>query len=175
MESKKTKKMMKDLISYLLIVLSVIIIRLFLFDHVRVDWPSIYITLSYKEILILNKIKYRTTDIKRYDVVVARVDNTKIIKRVIGLPGETVYCKNNQIYVNGKKIDNSFASSKTDDFSIEDIGFTKIPGDRYFVLGDNREVSLDSRYTEIGLIPKNNIIGKADIIIWPFNKVGTVK
>lgn len=173
--SVNKKSIFKDIISYLLIILLVIFIRLFLFDPVKVDGPSMDTTLSDGEVLILNKIKYKSNDIKRFDIVVAKADNTRIIKRVIGLPGDTIYCKDNEIYVNGKKIDNSFASTKTDDFKLEDIGFTKIPGDKYFLLGDNRKVSLDSRYNEIGLVSKDNIVGKAEIIVWPFNKIGKVE
>ena len=173
--SVNKKSIFKDIISYLLIILLVIFIRLFLFDPVKVDGPSMDTTLSDGEVLILNKIKYKSNDIKRFDIVVAKADNTRIIKRVIGLPGDTIYCKDNEIYVNGKKIDNSFASTKTDDFKLEDIGFTKIPGDKYFLLGDNRKVSLDSRYNEIGLVSKDNIGGKAEIIVWPFNKIGKVE
>lgn len=173
--SVNKKNIIKEILNYLLIILLVVFIRLFLFDPVKVDGPSMNTTLSDGEVLILNKIKYKTEEIKRFDIVVAKADNTRIIKRVIGLPGDTIYCKDNEIYVNGKKIDNSFASTKTDDFKLEDIGFTKIPGDKYFLLGDNRKVSLDSRYNEIGLVSKDNIVGKAEIIVWPFNKIGKVE
>ena len=173
--SVNKKNIIKEILNYLLIILLVVFIRLFLFDPAKVDGPSMNTTLSDGEVLILNKIRYKTEEIKRFDIVVAKADNTRIIKRVIGLPGDTIYCKDNEIYVNGKKIDNSFASTKTDDFKLEDIGFTKIPGDKYFLLGDNRKVSLDSRYNEIGLVSKDNIVGKAEIIVWPFNKIGKVE
>ena len=175
MGENKTFKFFKETGGYLLIILLVIIIRIFIFDPIRVDGPSMNTTLQDGEIVILNKIHYRKSDIKRYDVVVVKSNGKKIIKRVIGLPNETIEIKDNKVYANGKELDNSFASTETDDFSIEDIGLTKIPGDSYFVLGDNRRISLDSRYSEVGTIKKENIVGKAAFIIWPLNKIKTIK
>lgn len=177
--SEKNKSILKDIISYVLIILIVVTIRVFIFDPVRVDGPSMDNTLSDGEIIILNKFEYRKTDIKRYDIVVINLEGKKIIKRVIGLPGETIEIKNNKIYADGKELDNSFASTNTIDLGEEDfekaIGFEKIPADSYFVLGDNREVSLDSRYSEVGAIEKKQITGKASIIIWPLNKIRIIK
>lgn len=173
--SEKNKGIIKDILSYVLIIIIVITIRVFIFDPVRVDGPSMDTTLTNGEIIILNKIEYRKTDIKRYDIVVINVDGKKIIKRIIGLPNEVVEIKNNNVFINGEIIDNSFASTKTEDFSLSDIGLKKIPGDSYFVLGDNREVSMDSRYSEVGTIKKEQIIGKASIIVWPLNKIKVIK
>jgi len=173
--SEKNKGIIKEVLSYLLIILAVVAIRVFIFDPVRVDGPSMNTTLSDGEIVILNKFEYRRKDIERYDIVVIKVDGKKIIKRVIGLPNEVIEIKDNKVYADGVELDNSFASTKTGDFSIQEIGVEKIPGDSYFVLGDNREVSLDSRYNEVGFIKKEQIVGKASIIIWPINKIKIVK
>ena len=173
--SEKSKGIIKDIGGYILIIIAVIIIRVFIFDPVRVDGPSMDNTLKNGEILILNKFQYRRKDVQRYDVVVINVENKKIIKRVIGLPNEKVEIHDNKVYVDGKEIDSSYASSRSDDFSLSDIGLIKIPGDSYFVLGDNREVSLDSRYKEVGTIKKDQIVGKAVIVFWPLNKFGIVK
>jgi len=173
--SERNKNILKDIISYALIILVVVVIRVFIFDPVRVDGPSMNTTLTNGEIVILNKFEYRKKDIKRYDVVVVKVDGKQIIKRVIGLPNETIEVKNNNVYANGKKLKNSFASTKTDDFDLSQIGLKKIPADSYFVMGDNREVSLDSRYMEVGTIKKEQILGKASIIIWPLNKIKIIK
>ncbi len=173
--SERNKNILKDIISYALIILIVVVIRVFIFDPVRVDGPSMNTTLTNGEIVILNKFEYRKKDIKRYDVVVVKVDGKQIIKRVIGLPNETIEVKNNNVYANGKKLKNSFASTKTDDFDLSQIGLKKIPADSYFVMGDNREVSLDSRYMEVGTIKKEQILGKASIIIWPLNKIKIIK
>ena len=173
--SEKNKGIIKEVFSYVLIILAVVAIRVFIFDPVRVDGPSMDTTLSDGEIIILNKFEYRRKDIERYDIVVIKVDGKKIIKRVIGLPNETIEIKGNNVYADGELLDNSFASTKTDDFDLSQIGLVKIPGDSYFVLGDNRDVSLDSRYSEVGTIKKEQIVGKAAIIIWPINKIKIVK
>lgn len=171
----KTKETLKEILSYVLIIIIVILIRIFIFDPVRVDGPSMNNTLTNGQILIVNKFIYKKNDIKRYDIVVVKMDDKKIIKRVIGLPNEVIEIKNNETYANGKKLDSSFVSSKTDDFKMSEIGLEKVPGDSYLVMGDNREVSLDSRYAEVGTIKKEKILGKASIRIWPFNKIGKVK
>ena len=173
--SEKNKNIIKDIISYALIILIVVVIRVFIFDPVRVDGPSMNNTLVDGEIVILNKFEYRRTDIKRYDIVVIKVDGKQIIKRVIGLPNETIEIKDDKVYANGKELKNDCANTKTDDFDLSQIGLKKIPADSYFVLGDNREVSLDSRYTDVGTIKKDQIVGKATLIVWPFNKIKIVK
>ncbi|MBR3490568.1 MAG: signal peptidase I [Bacilli bacterium] len=167
------KPIIKDIISYVLIILAVVLIRIFIFDPVRVDGPSMDNTLKNGQVLILNKIGYKKDKIKRYDIVVADVTingkKERIVKRVIGLPNETIYAKDGKVYVNDKEVDSSFASTMTDDFSIEDNGLVKIPGDSYYIMGDNRAVSLDSR--TFGPVKEDQIVGKASIVIWPLNKI----
>ncbi len=175
MDSNKKKSIIKDIISYVLIIVIVVLIRIFIFDPVRVDGASMDNTLKDGEVLILNKIKYKKSEIERYDIVVVKLDGKRIIKRVIGLPNEVIEIKNNKVYANGVELDNSFTSSKSDDFKISEIGKVKIPGDSYFVLGDNRAVSNDSRNPLIGTIRKEQIEGKASLIIWPLNKIGVAK
>ena len=179
--SEKNKSILKDIISYALIILVVVTIRIFIFDPVRVDGPSMDTTLTNGEIVILNKFEYRKQDIERYDVVVLKItdpstkETKQIIKRVIGLPNEVIEIKDNKVYADGKELDNSFTSSKSDDFDMSKIGLKKIPGDSYLVMGDNREVSLDSRYSEVGTIKKEQIVGKASVVIWPLNKIKVIK
>ena len=187
MDKEKKKKIIKEIISYAAILLLVIVIRIFIFDPIRVDGPSMNTTLENGQILILNKLTYRRSDIQRYDIVVLDIEEnvynpdtkkdekvtSRIIKRVIGLPYETIEIKNNKVYANGKELDNSFASTETADFNMaESLGVEKIPGDCYFVLGDNRNISKDSRYPEVGIIKKDQIVGKASFRIWPLNKIG---
>lgn len=177
--NEKVKDIIKTILTYFFIILAVIIIRVFFVSPVKVDGKSMDTTLQNGEVLLLNKIVYKKSDIKRFDIVVIEDKDKFIIKRVIGLPGETVEYKNNELYINGEKVDDPYPSTTTDDFSITDNGFEKIPGDYYFVLGDNRSVSKDSRFTDVGdksgLISKKQIVGRARLIIWPFNKIGSVK
>ena len=108
-------------------------------------------------------------------VLVIDESDKAIIKRVIGLPGETVEYKDNKLYINGKETEDPYPSTETDDFSITDIGHIKVPGDCYFVMGDNRANSLDSRYPTVGVIKKSQIEGRTKLRIWPLNKIGNVK
>ena len=94
-------------------------------------------------------------------------DNEDFIKRVIGLPGETVWAKGGVVYVDGKKIDDPYAQ-KTDDFPK-----TKVPDGTLFVMGDNRGNSLDSRFG-LGYVPLDQVIGKAELIIWPPSRAGRI-
>lgn len=174
-EKGNNKEHLKTLLTYLFIILIVIVIRIFFIDPVRVDGRSMNTTLENGQIMLLNKIVYKRSDIKRFDIVVIKENNKYIVKRVIGLPGETISYKDNVLYINGSRVADPYAKTKTDDFSITDVGHTKIPGDTYFVMGDNREDSLDSRYPQVGVIKKEQILGRAKFRIWPFNKFGFVE
>ena len=95
------KKFIKDLIPYIIITLVVVLIRVFLVTPVIVSGDSMVPTLKNKQLLLLNKINYRINDIERFDIVVIRRDEKEIIKRVIGLPGETILYRSNKLYVDG--------------------------------------------------------------------------
>ena len=132
------------------------------------------------EVLILNKINYKFSKIKRFDIVVLDEtnlvpvgDEKLIIKRIIGLPGEYLEYKNNSLFVNGEEVIDNFSDDVTTDFTLQEIcNCSKIPADKYLVLGDNRDISKDSRM--IGLIDKNDIKGKTNFRIFPFNKIGKI-
>lgn len=131
-------------------------------------------TLHDKDIMILNKIVYRFNDIKRFDIVVIKKDDGQdIIKRVIGLPGDKVEYKDNKLYINGKVVKENFLHADTEDLDTEKFGSLTVPKNSYYVLGDNRKNSIDSRY--LGFIPKNEIEGRARYIIYPFKRYGEVK
>ena len=132
-------------------------------------------TLKNQDVVLLSKINYHFTSIKRFDVVSLTYADTKyLVKRVIGLPHEKITYQNNILYVNGKAIKEPFLKKTvTKDFSIQDLGYDQIPKDKYLVLGDNRENSLDSR--EIGLVSKKDILGKVLVKFWPITEFKIVK
>lgn len=135
-----------------------------------------YPTFYDNDILILNKLKYRFSDIERGDVVALRFEDTNyLIKRVIGLPGEVIEFKDNQLYVNGEVVEEDYLEDDviTEDFQLSQIGYEKIPEGMYFVLGDNREHSSDSR--ELGLVTERDILGETSIRIFPFNRIKIFK
>ncbi|WP_443656138.1 signal peptidase I [Faecalibacillus faecis] len=144
----------------------VIIIRTFIFTPVVVNGPSMMNTLHNGDVMILDKIGMKLGGIKRFDIVVIQTGKTKIIKRVIGMPGEIISYHDNKLYINGKEVSDNHSNEITYDF--EEV---KIPDGEYYVLGDNRTDSVDSRI--LGTIPKNEILGHATFIIYPFNRFGS--
>ena len=165
---EKLTKWLKENIVFLIILTAIIIIRIFFFSPIRVNGTSMYPTLQDKEFMILNKISLKQ-GINRFDIVVVQDNNNKyIIKRVIGLPGESVMYKDNKLYINGKVVEDNYSKTTTNDFDNVVLGENE-----YFVMGDNRTVSKDSRI--IGPVNIKNIKGKTNLIIFPFNKMGTVE
>lgn len=164
------KKWLKELYPYLIIIGVVFLIKQFIVTPIMVNGPSMEPTLKGKDIMILDKISYRFKEIKRFDIVVVYHHDTYIIKRVIGLPGENIVYQDNQLYVNGKIVEEPFEHAKTADFSLEMLNRETVPEDCYLVLGDNRVDSLDSRV--IGFIKKDQIMGHAQFTLFPFNRFG---
>lgn len=163
------KKIIKQLTPYIVIIIVVVLIRSFVVTPVIVVGDSMKPTLNEGQILILNKLDYRFNKIERYDIVVIKVGKSEIIKRVIGLPGETIEYRNNILYIDGHE-ETSEYNFDTEDFTLKSIcNCDKIPEDKYLVLGDNRQVSSDSRI--IGLIDKKDIQGTTQISIWPIKKI----
>lgn len=163
----------KEISVYVIIILIIILLKMYVISPIRVNGTSMDPTLENGDIMILNKIGYRITKIKRFDIVVIKYKDELLIKRVIGLPGEKIKYENNTLYVNGKKLDEKFEKSYTYNFSLKEIGSTTVPDDSYFVLGDNREVSKDSR--SIGFIDREDIVGKSSLTLFPFNRLGIKK
>lgn len=161
----KPASFLKESIPYILIIISVIIIRSFIATPVIVDGLSMYPTLKDNQFLILKKYD---KSYKRFDIVVLNYQNEKLIKRVIGLPGETVTYKNGKLYINNKKVSDKF-SSITGDFKSTEFNTGKIPKGYYLVLGDNRTDSTDSRV--FGFVSEDDIKGTTDFSLWPFGKI----
>lgn len=156
----------KELVPYIVITMIVILIRMFIISPVRVDGTSMYPTLSNNEFLLLSKYDQ---SYDRFDIVVLKYRNERLVKRIIGLPGETVEYKNNTLYINGKEMEEPFINTNTDDFNLNELGYDKIPENYYFVVGDNRGSSLDSRM--IGLISKKDLQGTIKLSITGFKFV----
>lgn len=161
----KKKKWFIEWLPYVAAVLVVVIIKLFIVTPIRVNGDSMKETLLDKDIMILNEISYKFSGIKRFDIVVLKTNNEYLIKRVIGLPGEKVMYKDNRLYIDGKIIEEDFNHAETQD--VEEI---EVPEGEYYVLGDNRVNSTDSR--KIGAIPINNIRGTTSFTIYPFDRIG---
>ena len=167
------KRVLKELYPYLVIILVVVLFRTFIATPVRVNGGSMESTLNDGDILILNKLNH---NYKRFDVVVINKKvggkTSKLVKRIIGLPGEIIEYKDNVLYINGEEL-NDISISRTGNFNLEDLyNIDKIPEGYYFVMGDNRGNSSDSRDYRVGLIKKSEIIGTTTIRLFPLNKIG---
>lgn len=158
-------KIVKEIIPYLIIIVVVILIRTFIITPVRVDGASMDKTLENGQILLL----YKLGNVKRYDIVVLdeEIEDEIIIKRIIGMPNDTVEIKNGVLYINDEEIEEEYAYGQTSDYDKITLG-----DDEYFILGDNRPISKDSRY--FGPVKKDEIIGKVIFRLWPINKFGTI-
>lgn len=163
------KKIIKELYPYVIIIIAVVLFRTFIATPVRVDGDSMNSTLKDKEIVILNKLD---KSIERFDIVIIDFDGYKLVKRVIALPGESIKYEDNNLYINDKIMED-IRLARTADFNLSEIyNITEIPEDYYFVMGDNRNNSSDSRDYRIGLIHKDEIIGTTSFRIFPLNKIG---
>ena len=163
-------KMLKELIPYIVIVIVVVLIRTFLVTPVIVDGKSMDPTLKDNQVLLLKKYDKK---ISRFDIVVVKVDGKKLVKRIVGLPGDHIQFLDNVLYLNDTIVEEKYVSSITGDFDTDIFGGTSIPDEYYFVLGDNRSDSLDSRI--IGYIHKKQILGTTDFSLFPFSRFGTIK
>lgn len=163
------KNIIKEILPYIIIILVVLLVKTYVFSLIRVNGPSMEVTLLNNDIMILDKISYRFNEIKRFDIVVVDLGDEAIIKRVIGLPGEKISYIDNNLYVNGKQVKYDFEHAFTENFEMTE----EIPNDCYFVLGDNRLNSTDSRI--IGCVEKDKIVGHARYTIFPFSRFGVKK
>lgn len=156
-------KWIREIAVYLLLILAVILLRMFIVTPVCVEGSSMLPTLKNGEILLLKKYD---KSIERFDIVVLNYNGQKLVKRVIGLPGETVVYKDNKLYINNEEIKDIQTGYRTNDFSYV------VSEGAYFVLGDNRIDSLDSRI--IGEISKERIEGVTSFAIFPFSSFGSI-
>ena len=143
-----------------------------LVQNFRVEGPSMLPSLGDTEFLVVNKLAYLSTDPTRGDVIVfrsPRSPNEDLVKRVVGLPAETVEVRNGQVFVNGQVLSES--NYLQNDIT-RDTPAVTVPADAYFVMGDNRRQSRDSR--DIGTIPRASIIGRVWLVYWPLGKIGVV-
>ena len=172
-------RFLKEVWIYLVIIVALLAIKVYVASPIKVNGKSMDPTLKDQDIMILNKLVYKFSDIQRFDIVVIKgreINGKKeedLIKRVIGLPGEHIAYRGNKLYVNGEVVKENFMRNEIDDFDIDELESHTVPKDMYFVLGDNRVGSLDSRV--LGFIHKDIILGRAKYTVYPFNRWGEKK
>ena len=173
--------MKKEILSWVFYIAFVLVLTwviiTFVGQRTRVDGRSMMNTLHDGDNLIVEKLSYRFSDPKRFDIIVFPPTGKKeyYIKRIIGLPGETVQIdENGNIYINGELLKENYGAE-----TIQNPGRAANPitlgDDEYFVMGDNRNNSKDSRSEEVGNVKRSQIIGRAWLRIWPLNKFGLLK
>lgn len=178
---RTAKNMVKEVLSmalYIAVVLGItfLIVR-YVGQRTQVEGQSMENTLFDGDNLIVDKISYRFTDPKRFDIIVFPYhykEDTYYIKRIIGLPGETVQIRDGEIYIDGTLLEEDYGKETmlTSGRAADQI---QLGEDEYFVLGDNRNHSEDSRFDDVGNIERSEIIGRAFIRIWPFERFGLLK
>ena len=173
------KEILQTLLYIVIVVLAVLFVVNFVAQRTRVSGPSMYPTLEDGDNLIVEKITYRFRDPERFDVIIFphEEDGEKVyfIKRIIGLPGETIQIDaEGNIYIDGELLEEEYGYETISNAGIASDPIT-LGEDEYFVMGDNRNNSLDSRYEEVGNILGEDIVGRAWVRIYPFDSAGLVK
>ena len=175
------KGIIKELLAWLAMIAVVVaatyLVVTFVGQRTQVSGESMETTLSNGDHLIVDKISYRFRDPERYDIVVFPYrleENTYYIKRIIGLPGETVQIVDGYVYINGVQLDEHYGNEIMEKPAIAAEPVT-LGEDEYFVLGDNRNNSQDSRTASVGVIHRDEILGRAWVRIWPLSDFGVIK
>ena len=197
-KEKKKKTMVREIVEWILTIVAAVMIalpvRAFGFEFVRVEGESMEGTLANGEIMFVSKYDYATTWLafpwqdaatqenakrittggnpERFDVVVCRYPgrgNTNFVKRVVGLPGDTVELRDGYLYINGEKVDEPYIQDEYRVGRLNNYGPYMVPEDCYFVLGDHRNSSNDSRSQ--GAISRDMIIGHARSVLYPFGDI----
>lgn len=182
--AKKEKEggILSTLLGWILYILVIIGLTYLIITYVgqrtRVSGDSMNPTLQDGDNLIVDKISYRFRDPERYDIIVfpfKHEENTFYIKRIIGLPGETIQVVDGYVYIDGELLESDIYGAEVmrkADIAAEPIALGE---DEYFVLGDNRNHSSDSRDPSVGVLTREDLLGRAWVRIYPFDQAGVIK
>ena len=176
--NKLLKKVLNISIYILVLLVLTYCAVLFLGQRISVIGTSMEPTLSDGDNLIVDKLSYHFKEPKRFDIIVfpyKHEKNTYYIKRIIGLPGDTVQVIDGYVYIDGELLDSDIYGAEvmmSADLAAEPI---QLGEDEYFVLGDNRNHSSDSRDPSVGVLKREDLIGRAWVRIYPFNKMGVIR
>lgn len=175
------KSIVRELAGWLVYIIIIVVITwtvvTFLGQRTAVSGSSMEPTLSNGDQLIVDKLSYRFGEPSRFDVVVFPYkykNNTFFIKRIIGMPGETIQIVDGAVYINGNRLPEDYGNEPMENAGIAAEPIT-LGADEYFLLGDNRNNSQDSRAANVGIVHRDELIGKAWVRIWPLNKAEVIR
>ena len=174
-EKKKPNYFKEYLLPIIIALAIVVVLRMFVIGMYYVPSGSMIPTLQINDKVIATKFSYQLHEPERGDVVVFKypvneeqgLDTVIYVKRLIGLPGETLEIKNNTVYINGTPLEEDYVNSNT---NMPDFGPVTIPEGEYFMMGDNRNDSSDSRIWDT--VKEEYLVAKAQFIYWPFDHMG---
>ena len=179
-EAQKEVSIWKEILGWILYIAIFLGVTYLIITYVgqrtRVSGDSMESTLHTGDNLIVDKISYRFRDPERYEIIVFPYryqENTFYIKRIMGLPGETVQIKDGYLYINGERSDEDYGLERMNSGGIAEEEIV-LGEDEYFVLGDNRNESSDSRDPSVGVLHRDELIGRAWVRIWPLNNIGVI-
>ena len=171
-ESRFKKELKEWVQSIILAVIIAFFLKTFIVDFNYVNGSSMYPTLVDGDRLIVNEIGYRFGEPAYGDIVTLHYDqNTEYVKRIIGKGGDKIKIVDNVVYRNGEPLEEDYIN--TEDYA--DFPEVTVPAGKYFVLGDNRANSSDSRYVDLGFVDRSAIVGKVFFRFWPFTNFGIVE
>ena len=182
LQNLSSEKKMRELfgwVAYIVVLVCIVHLTVtYVGQRTVVAGDSMLNTLHDKDNLIIDKVSYRFRDPERYEIIVfpyRHAEETFYIKRIIGLPGETVQIKDGYVYINEQKLEESFGREviRADRYGQATEPIT-LGMDEYFVLGDNRNESADSRETSVGILKREDLIGRAWVRIWPLDSFGSL-
>ena len=167
-KSKQKNEWFEWMKAIIIAIIVALFIRSFIFATSIVEGESMDPTLEVGERVIFNKIIYFIDNPERGDIVIIQRPNKNYVKRIIGLPGETIEVKSGELFINNEKFSQTFLSEEAER-QTGTFGPITVPKDSYFVMGDNRAISKDSR-NGLGFILEGEIIGKSEVVIYPFSE-----
>lgn len=178
----KPKSKLHNLLEWVVYLMIVVVLAFLLLNYVAqrtlVDGTSMNPTLQNNDSVLVEKLSYRFGEPERYDIIVFRFlpkEETYYIKRIIGLPGETVQIIDGYVYINGELLEDDPLADDVMDIAGRASEPITLGENEYFVLGDNRNGSSDSRMESVGNVTESQIVGKAFIRIWPLTEIEFLK
>jgi len=181
-ESENERGLLSTVLGWVIYILVIIGLTYLIITYVgqrtKVSGSSMETTLSDGDNLIVDKISYRFKDPERYDIIVFPYkyeSHTYYIKRIIGMPGETIQIMNGYVYIDGELLETDIYGNEVMEYANLANAPITLGENEYFVLGDNRNHSSDSRDPSVGVLERDDLIGRAWVRIYPFDKMGVIK